>query len=156
MGWLTECELQQLRGKRVAIAGAGGVGGSHLLTLARLGVGAFHIADSDAFELKGNFNRQAGAMMSTIWQKQGRSHGRHVARDINPELDIVIFRRYQLESNIDAFLNGVDVFIDGIDAFALDAKRLVFRHCTARGIPATTAGPFRHRQRLPLPSCLAK
>jgi len=38
IGWLTEAELRQLRGKRVAIAGLGGVGGAHLLALTRLGV----------------------------------------------------------------------------------------------------------------------
>ena len=36
LGWVTEAEQGLLRGKRVAIAGMGGVGGVHLLTLARL------------------------------------------------------------------------------------------------------------------------
>ena len=65
IGWLTEDEQQLLRGKRIAIAGLGGVGGSHLLTLSRLGVGAFNIADLDTFELA-NMNRQAGASMATL------------------------------------------------------------------------------------------
>ena len=39
LGWVTETEQDILRSKRVAIAGLGGVGGSHLLTLTRLGVG---------------------------------------------------------------------------------------------------------------------
>ena len=64
IGWVTREEQQTLRRKTVAIAGMGGVGGSHLLTLTRLGVGRFHIADLDTFELA-NFNRQAGAMLST-------------------------------------------------------------------------------------------
>ena len=38
IGWLTPEEQQQLRNKRVAIAGIGGVGGVHLLTLTRLGI----------------------------------------------------------------------------------------------------------------------
>jgi len=65
IGWLTEGEQAALRGKCVAIAGMGGVGGFHLLTLARLGVGQFHIADLDTFELA-NFNRQAGATLSSL------------------------------------------------------------------------------------------
>ena len=48
IGWVTNAEQAILRGKRVAIAGGGGVGGVHLLTLARLGIGAFHIAISTA------------------------------------------------------------------------------------------------------------
>ena len=65
LGWFTEDEQERLRGKTIAIAGMGGVGGVHLLTLARLGVAGFHIADLDSFELA-NFNRQVGATMSTI------------------------------------------------------------------------------------------
>src|SRR5438034_10656468 len=47
IGWLTDAEQESLRHKRVAIAGMGGVGGFHLTTLARLGVGKFNIADLD-------------------------------------------------------------------------------------------------------------
>ena len=39
IGWLTQAEQEQLRHTRIAIAGMGGVGGIHLITLARLGVG---------------------------------------------------------------------------------------------------------------------
>ena len=62
LGWVTRAEQDSLRGKRVAIAGMGGVGGVHLLTLARLGIGAFHIADFDTFDIA-NFNRQAGLLL---------------------------------------------------------------------------------------------
>ena len=50
IGWLTEDEQRILRTKRIAIAGMGGVGGFHLLTLARLGIEKFNIADFDVFE----------------------------------------------------------------------------------------------------------
>ena len=56
LGWFTEPEQQSLRAKKIAIAGMGGVGGIHLLTLARLGIANFHIADLDRFETA-NFNR---------------------------------------------------------------------------------------------------
>ena len=36
IGWVTEAEQSKLRNARVAIGGMGGVGGVHLLTLARL------------------------------------------------------------------------------------------------------------------------
>jgi len=65
LGWFTESEQQSLRGKTVAIAGMGGVGGVHLLTLARLGIAKFRIADLDRLE-QANFNRPVGAMMSTL------------------------------------------------------------------------------------------
>ena len=56
LGLITRGELDVLRDKTVAIAGLGGVGGSHLLTLARLGIGRFHLADFDTFGIE-NFNR---------------------------------------------------------------------------------------------------
>ncbi len=65
IGWLTRSEQASLVNKSVAIAGMGGVGGNHLLTLARLGVGRFHIADFDTFEIH-NFNRQVGATVSHL------------------------------------------------------------------------------------------
>ena len=89
IGWVTPAEQQQLRGKRIAIAGGGGVGGVHLLTLARLGVTQFHIADFDTFDIP-NFNRQVGAMMSTVGQPKADVLAR-MARDINPALEVKIF-----------------------------------------------------------------
>ena len=64
IGWLTPDEQNSLRGKKIAIAGLGGAGGVHLLTLTRLGIGKFHIADLDSFDWV-NFNRQAGASASS-------------------------------------------------------------------------------------------
>src|SRR5436190_7249977 len=64
-GLCTDNEQHILRNSRVAIAGMGGVGGVHLVTLARLGVGKFTIADPDSFDVV-NFNRQYGATMSNL------------------------------------------------------------------------------------------
>lgn len=50
-GLVTEEEQDILRSKKIAIAGLGGVGGSHLQALARMGFQNFHIADMDHFEL---------------------------------------------------------------------------------------------------------
>lgn len=140
IGWLTREEQQRLRGKRVAIAGLGGVGGFHLLTLARLGVGAFHIADFDTFDLV-NFNRQAGAAVSTLGRGKAEVMAAQ-ARDINPELDIRIFPEGVTEDNCSAFLAGVDVYVDGLDFFAFAARELVFEACARLGIPAITAAPL--------------
>lgn len=140
LGWVTEAEQARLRRARIAIAGLGGVGGSHLLTHARLGVGAFHIADMDHFELA-NFNRQAGAGVRQL----GRSKldvMAEMARDINPELDLGLFPDGVTPDNLGAFLDGVDVYVDSLDFFALDIRREVFAECARRGIPAITAAPL--------------
>lgn len=140
IGWVTVAEQAALRGKRVAIAGMGGVGGVHLLTLARLGIGAFTIADMDTFDVV-NFNRQAGAAVSTLGQPKAEVMAR-MARDINPELDIRIFDRGVDAGNLDDFLAGADLYVDGLDFFAFTARRDTFYACHRLGVPAVTAAPL--------------
>jgi len=139
LGWFTEQEQEVLRGKTIAIAGMGGVGGVHLLTLARLGFANFRIADLDKFETA-NFNRQVGATMSTIGQaKVAVLAG--MAKDVNPEAHIVEFPDGITADNLDSFLQGADAFIDGFDFFVLDIRRKTFARCRELGIPAVTAAP---------------
>jgi len=140
IGWITEQEQSTLNNKRIAIAGMGGVGGAHLITLTRLGIGNFNIADFDKFEL-GNFNRQAGASIPHIDQPKAEIMGR-LAHNINPELDIKRFDQGIDEENLDEFLTGVDLYIDGLDFFVLDIRRKVFARCYELGIPAITAAPL--------------
>lgn len=139
LGWITEAEQLALRGKCVAIAGLGGVGGVHLLTLARLGIGAFHIADFDTFSVA-NFNRQIGATVQTIGRPKVDVLD-EMARAINPELRIRRFDTGVTTENIDRFLDGVDLFVDGFDFFVIDMRRQVFSRCRELGIPAVTAAP---------------
>jgi nitroreductase len=140
LGWLTDWEQQALRGKRVAIAGMGGVGGVHLLSLARLGIGAFNIADFDTFDIA-NFNRQIGATMATIGRPKVDVLA-EMALAINPELHIRRFDAGVDPANMDDFLSGVDLFVDGFDFFTLDIRRKVFARCAELGIPAVTAAPI--------------
>ncbi len=140
IGWVTPAEQQQLRGKRVAIAGGGGVGGSHLLTLVRLGVASFHIADFDVFDVV-NFNRQVGANVSTLGQAKVEVMAQ-MARDINPDVEIKLFPSGIDQDNLPEFLHGVDLYVDGLDFFAFDIRQKTFALCAAMGIPATTVAPL--------------
>ncbi|MEM8799091.1 MAG: ThiF family adenylyltransferase [Pseudomonadota bacterium] len=140
IGWITEWEQQFLRGKRVAIAGMGGVGGIHLHTLARLGIGAFNIADLDHFEWA-NFNRQAGATTATVGQEKLASLADQ-ARAINPQVQLKCFDQGVTFDNLDEFLDGVDLYVDSLDFFVLDIRSAIFRACRERGIPAVTAAPI--------------
>lgn len=140
LGWVTQAEQQRLKSKRIAIAGLGGVGGSHLLTLVRLGIGSFHIADFDRFALA-NFNRQAGATMASLDQPKIEVLA-EMALAINPELSIERFPMGVTAEGIDGFLRGVDLYVDGLDYFAIDIRRRVFARCCQLGIPAVTAAPL--------------
>jgi molybdopterin/thiamine biosynthesis adenylyltransferase len=140
LGWVTEAEQQALRGKHVAIAGLGGVGGAHALTLVRLGIGRFTIADFDFFDIV-NFNRQAGASMDTIGRPKADVLAEQL-RAINPQIELRIFDAGVNADNIDAFLAGVDCYVDGLDFFAFAARELTFAACAQRALPAVTAAPI--------------
>ncbi len=138
-GLVTAEEQQRLRRSRVAIAGLGGVGGQHLITLARLGIGRFTIADPDHFE-PANTNRQYGATQSRMGEAKADTMAEMV-RDINPEIELTVFREPIGADNVDAFLDGADVLVDGVDLFAIEARRILFRAAARRGLYAVTAGP---------------
>jgi molybdopterin/thiamine biosynthesis adenylyltransferase len=118
----------------------GGVGGVHMVTLARLGVGKFTIADPDIFEAA-NFNRQYGALVRNYGRNKAEAMADEV-RQINPEADIRIFRERVTPENVDEFLDGSSVYMDSLDFFALEARRLVFRELRRRGMWAVIAGPL--------------
>lgn len=140
IGLVSEADQEKLLEARVAVAGAGGVGGIHLLTLARMGVGKFNIADLDEFE-RANISRQFGAFQSTV--------GRHKAdvlaemvRDINPEAEINIFAQGVSKENVRDFLSGCAVYVDSIDFFEFEIRRLLFNTARSLGIYAVTAAPL--------------
>lgn len=140
IGWVTPEEQAVLRSKRIAIAGMGGVGGIHLLTLARLGIEKFNIADFDVFDLA-NFNRQAGATLSGLNRAKVEVMAA-MAGDINPELKLRTFPEGVNAKNLLDFLGDVDLYIDSLDFFAFDARQEVFSACAQQGIPAITAAPL--------------
>jgi molybdopterin-synthase adenylyltransferase len=140
LGLVTPEEMKTLHQKTAAIAGLGGVGGSHLLTLTRLGIGGFHLAEFDTFGLE-NFNRQAGATLDTIGHKKIEVMEEAACR-INPELRIRTFPEGVTAANVDAFLNGVDVYVDSLDYFAFEARTMVYNTCLRKRIPAVCAGPL--------------
>lgn len=139
LGWLTPEEQEILRHKTVAIAGMGGVGGIHAITLARLGVGRFHIADFDHFEIH-NFNRQIGASISSIYKKKVQVIADWI-RDINPSVEIETFPRGIAPENFKAFFNGVDLYIDGLDFFVLQLREELYRYLEQIDLPSLICGP---------------
>jgi len=140
IGWVTEAEQLILQGKRIAIAGLGGVGGEHLLTLVRLGITKFNLSDFDSFGCE-NTNRQAGANIHS-YDKKKLDTMVEMALAINPELQINTFPDGIDEENTEEFLKDVDCYVDSLDFFAIDARKRVFAKCAEMGIPATTAAPI--------------
>lgn len=140
IGVVSGDEHRRLRECTVAIGGMGGVGGDYLISLVRAGVGGFHLAEFDEFELA-NFNRQYGASMHTLGRRKLDVMVEH-ARAINPELRITTFGDGLTRDNVGAFLDGVDLVVDGIDAFAVDMHPLLIDAATARGLATIAAVPL--------------
>jgi molybdopterin/thiamine biosynthesis adenylyltransferase len=140
LGWITEAEQLQLRYSTVAIGGMGGVGGHHLLALARMGVGNFRIADFDHFELA-NFNRQSGATVTTLNLSKCDTMAA-MAHAINPTANIEIYGQGLSDNVLDDFLKGADVYIDGLDFFSFDIREKTFAACSTLEVPAITAAPL--------------
>jgi molybdopterin/thiamine biosynthesis adenylyltransferase len=132
-------EQEILCNSRVAVAGLGGVGGIDLVTLTRLGIGRFTIADPDVFELA-NTNRQFGATQSAMGRPKAEVMA-EIVHDINPQADIRVFKERVGPQNAERFLEDVDVFVDGIEAFDIEVRRLLFRLAARKGIYGLGAGP---------------
>lgn len=139
-GLISKEEQEKLRRSRVAIAGMGGVGGMHLITLTRLGIGNFTITDPDTFSVA-NTNRQYGAKSSTVGRNKAEVMA-EIARDINPEVKIDTIPGGVTPENVQQFLQEADVFVDGLDAFSIDIRRVVYQAAAERGIYSVSAGPF--------------
>jgi molybdopterin/thiamine biosynthesis adenylyltransferase len=140
IGFITLGEQERLHRATVALPGLGGVGGAHLVTLARAGIGRFHLADFDRFE-PANVNRQQGARVGTFGRAKIDVMGEEL-RAINPYADLRTFPEGVTPENIDAFLEDVDVLVDSIDFFSLELRRLLFNRARQKGIHVVTAGPI--------------
>jgi molybdopterin/thiamine biosynthesis adenylyltransferase len=139
IGWVTEQEQDVLRTKRIAIAGLGGVGGSHLITLIRLGIEKFNLSDFDEYGCE-NTNRQIGANLQTYNEKK-LDVMVDLAKSINPNVDIRLFPEGINKENTEEFLTDVDCYVDSLDFFAIKPRMHVFDICSKKQIPATTAAP---------------
>jgi molybdopterin/thiamine biosynthesis adenylyltransferase len=140
LGFFSDEDQERLCRSRVAVAGLGGTGGAQVHSLARLGIGAFSLADVDQFELA-NFNRQIGATMSTI----GRDKAEVIAnmvRDINPNVDVRLMAQGVSEDTIDTFLDGVDVVVDSLDFYCFSERLLLYRRARERGLWVLTSPPL--------------
>ncbi len=140
IGLLTHEEQERISKARVAIPGMGGVGGVHLITLARTGIEKFNIADFDVFEPP-NINRQFGARVPDLGRKK-LDVMKELALSVNPFLELNLFEEGVHDQNMDDFLDGVDVVVDGLDFFQFEVRRNLFKKAAQKGIWVITAGPM--------------
>lgn len=135
IGIFTEDQLFKLKSSRVAIGGLG-LGGSIFLNLVRMGFENFHIADPDIFE-RTNINRQRLAKENTIGLRKDDCSVKE-AKEINPKVNIRVFREGVKPDNLDAFLSNIDFVVDVVDLFAMEDKLALNVEAHKRGIPVAS------------------
>ena len=109
--------MERLKNARVAVFGVGGVGGYVAEALARSGVGALDLIDSDTVNLS-NINRQIIALHSTIGRFKVDVMKERIA-DINPDCQVTVHRCFYLPENKDEFdFTQYNYVVDAVDTVA--------------------------------------
>ncbi len=128
--------VDNLKNKRVAIFGIGGVGGYVCEALVRSGVGHFDLIDNDDVSLT-NINRQIIALHSTIGRDKVEVMKERML-DINPEVDVTIHKCFFLPENADSFnFKEYDYVVDAVDT--VTAKLQIIMCCKENGIPVISS-----------------
>lgn len=111
---LGEEAIKKLRASRVAVFGIGGVGGFAVEALARSGVGALDLIDSDRVDVT-NINRQIIATSDTVGEYKTQAAKRRVL-SINPECRVNTYELFYLPETADKFeFTNYDYIIDAVD-----------------------------------------
>lgn len=106
--------MEKLKKARVAVFGVGGVGGYAAEALARSGVGAIDLIDSDTVSLT-NINRQIIALHSTVGMLKTDAAAARI-KDINPDCKVKchpVFYTPETENEFD--FTEYDYVVDAID-----------------------------------------
>ena len=128
--------METLKGARVAVFGIGGVGGHLAEALARSGVGALDLIDSDTVALT-NLNRQAIALHSTLGMQKVEAAKARIL-DINPACRVTVHPVFFTPETADSFdFTQYDYIADAIDTVA--GKIQLVLQARAAGTPIICA-----------------
>lgn len=128
--------MQRLRDAHVIVFGVGGVGSYAAEGLARAGIGALTLVDSDTVGLS-NLNRQLCALHSTLGQYKSDVMAARIL-DINPDCRVTSMPMlYNEESKETFFAQRYDYIVDAIDL--VSCKLSLIRTAKERGIPIISA-----------------
>ena len=129
---LGETAVEKLAKARVAVFGIGGVGGYTVEALARSGVGALDLIDSDTVSIS-NINRQILATHSTVGRLKV-DVARDRVLDINPACQVTTYPCFYLPDTADQFdFTQYDYIVDCIDT--VTGKLQLVERAVAAGTP---------------------
>lgn len=128
--------MEKLASSRVAVFGAGGVGGYVIEALARSGIGAIDIIDNDV-ESVSNINRQILALDETVGQFKTQVAKKRV-ESINPECKVTTYEMFFLpENSCDIDFSLFDYVADAIDTVA--GKVEIIGKAQTAGVPVISS-----------------
>ena len=128
--------VENLKTKRVAVFGIGGVGGYVCEALVRSGIGAFDLIDDDKVCLT-NLNRQIIATHKTIGRYKTDVMKERM-EDINPEVDVRIYHSFFLPENADEFpFEDYDYVVDAVDT--VTAKIALVMKAQEKDVPVISS-----------------
>lgn len=152
---------RRLKGARVAVVGAGGLGSPCLQYLAAAGVGAITLVDDDVVSLS-NLQRQTLFDTADVGRAKVAAAAARLSA-LNPHVAVAGVTARLTDDNAGKLLAGHDVIADGCDNFATRAA--VNRAAVRLRIPLVSAaiGPFEgqlgvfagHRADMPCWACFA-
>ena len=124
--------MERLQKRRVAVFGIGGVGGYTAEALARGGVGALDLIDSDTVSIT-NLNRQLLATHSCVGELKVEVAKKRLL-DINPNLSLRIYPVFYTPETADQFdFTQYDYVVDAIDT--VTGKLCLAERAFAAGVP---------------------
>lgn len=128
--------LERLKNARVAVFGIGGVGGYVVEALARSGVGAFTLVDSDRVS-QSNLNRQIIATRETIGQYKTEVMKQRIL-SICPETEVETCQCFYLPETRDQFdFTRYDYVVDAVDT--VTAKIDLVLRAKETGVPVISS-----------------
>ena len=124
--------MERLFGARVAVFGIGGVGGYTVEALARAGIGAIDVIDSDTVSVS-NINRQILATHSVVGLPKVEA-ARSRILDINPNAKVTCWPVFYNAETADRFdFTQYDYIVDAIDT--VTGKLALVERAVAAGTP---------------------
>ena len=121
----------KLRQSQVAIVGVGGLGGSVLELLGRLGIGKIVSIDGDSF-VDSNLNRQVLSQMKNLGKLKVKAARRRV-KDINPAIETKVYSEMAKRENLPKLIQGSQAVVDGLDN--IQTRFVVESACRKMQIP---------------------
>jgi adenylyltransferase/sulfurtransferase len=135
---------EKLKGSRVFVAGAGGLGSSVLYYLAAAGVGNLGLCDYDVIDIS-NLNRQILHRFKRIGEQKVES-ARDSLLELNPFISITVNNKKITPKNAEVLAAGSDLIIDCLDNFK--TRHVLNRASVALHIPMIHAGVSEFRGQL--------